>query len=410
MPLKIYLILFISVFLISSSEGQNFDEFSLLGAHARATGMADAFIGLADDASCLVYNPAGLSQLRKFELALTSRYKTVASEQNFNGEESNFYGKNLGIDYSSFVLPFHISKVPLAFGASYNTVEHYFQYNKSFSFASPNYRINRIRFGFGAQLLDWLSVGSTFNYGFSRVNEERLNDGRIRSNFIDLSGNSVTFGIIVDFKKYFPLKAGLVYESGSNYLYEYRENDSNGSTLVSEIIDRNVPGMFGLGLSCRVMDNFTLSSDYELRPYKSSTLSWRDNTGNFTYSGSRPFTNNFSINQFRIGGEYLIVLDVVSIPFRAGYKNRPTSNRNGSWSLDDFNNEIGGSYKQAVGHGFNLGTGLIWKRISLDFAYEFSKVSRSLDTFYPSYYTSLYNSVSRHYFNASLLYSFKLFE
>lgn len=49
----------------------------LLGVSARAHGMADAFVSLADDASSTFDNPAGLTQLHRFHLA--SQYNQLAS-------------------------------------------------------------------------------------------------------------------------------------------------------------------------------------------------------------------------------------------------------------------------------------------------------------------------------------------
>ncbi len=46
-------------------------QFLKVGVSARAMGMAEAFIGVADDASALYYNPGGLVQLRRPDFMLT---------------------------------------------------------------------------------------------------------------------------------------------------------------------------------------------------------------------------------------------------------------------------------------------------------------------------------------------------
>lgn len=47
--------------------------FSATGAGARATGMGGAFVAVADDGTAASFNPAGLAQLRTFEVALVGR-------------------------------------------------------------------------------------------------------------------------------------------------------------------------------------------------------------------------------------------------------------------------------------------------------------------------------------------------
>lgn len=46
-------------------------QFLKIGVSARAVGMAESFIGMADDASAMYYNPAGLNQLHQNELFFT---------------------------------------------------------------------------------------------------------------------------------------------------------------------------------------------------------------------------------------------------------------------------------------------------------------------------------------------------
>ena len=49
-------------------------NFNLTGAGARAAGMGGAFIGVADDATAIVWNPAGLTQLHHPEASVVTRF------------------------------------------------------------------------------------------------------------------------------------------------------------------------------------------------------------------------------------------------------------------------------------------------------------------------------------------------
>ncbi|MBI5243128.1 MAG: PorV/PorQ family protein [Elusimicrobia bacterium] len=74
---------------LSSYAGTSGAPFLKLGAGARAGAMAEAFSAVADDASALYYNPAGLTLLRRPELA-------GAHTQHFQG---------ISYEYAGFVYP-----------------------------------------------------------------------------------------------------------------------------------------------------------------------------------------------------------------------------------------------------------------------------------------------------------------
>ncbi len=70
-------------------------QFLEIGVSARAIGMGEAFLGLADDASALYYNPGGLARLERTELMVTHID----------------YPANIGYEFIGFVTP-----VPELFG------------------------------------------------------------------------------------------------------------------------------------------------------------------------------------------------------------------------------------------------------------------------------------------------------
>ncbi len=50
---------------VADGEAGQVDEFLRYGANVRSLGMGRAYVALADDASALYYNPAGLIRLRR---------------------------------------------------------------------------------------------------------------------------------------------------------------------------------------------------------------------------------------------------------------------------------------------------------------------------------------------------------
>jgi long-subunit fatty acid transport protein len=71
-----------------------------VGAGARAQGMGYAFSAVADDATANTWNPGGMSQLERPELAVS-----LALRRKDSGDDASLDGS---IDHASFVFPFHL--------------------------------------------------------------------------------------------------------------------------------------------------------------------------------------------------------------------------------------------------------------------------------------------------------------
>jgi len=81
---------------------------SPVGAGARAAGMADAFVAIADDATAASWNPAGLTQLERPELSIVGSYNGIFEEcsADFHDEvDSKHHDDNLDLNYLSAVYP-----------------------------------------------------------------------------------------------------------------------------------------------------------------------------------------------------------------------------------------------------------------------------------------------------------------
>ena len=93
-----------------------------IGVGSRAMGMGGAYIGVADDYSAALWNPAGLAQLRRLEFTggiLTSSYKNNA---NFFGTTTTGTNSGTAFDNVGFVFPFPTVRGSLVFAVGYNRV------------------------------------------------------------------------------------------------------------------------------------------------------------------------------------------------------------------------------------------------------------------------------------------------
>jgi len=77
-----------------------------IGLGARAMGLAGAYIAVADDATALLYNPAGLAQMRRIEVAFGLRHQHDRSTHGMFGVEAEATTRRTGLDHLAFAYPF----------------------------------------------------------------------------------------------------------------------------------------------------------------------------------------------------------------------------------------------------------------------------------------------------------------
>ena len=84
---------------------------SPVGSGARAAGMADAFLAIADDATAASWNPAGLVQLERPEISLVGSFNAIAEDFTADGVlgfDSTHSDENFDLNYLSVVYPLPI--------------------------------------------------------------------------------------------------------------------------------------------------------------------------------------------------------------------------------------------------------------------------------------------------------------
>ncbi len=105
-------------------------DYSFLGSGARARGMGGAFTGVADDASALTWNPAGLVQVDKTQASIAGVYmplqlkSTVSYAHNPSYNiSSTFKDQKLKPNFASFVAPIRIKGHPFMASATYQSLQ-----------------------------------------------------------------------------------------------------------------------------------------------------------------------------------------------------------------------------------------------------------------------------------------------
>ena len=108
--MKKYLLIFL-VFSLSGLFAQDVN-WNLTGAGSRAMGMGGAFIGLADDATAISWNPGGLTQLYKPEVSLVSRFVGESYDDEFY--EEKYTQNHFALNFGSAAYPFMDGKFVVA--------------------------------------------------------------------------------------------------------------------------------------------------------------------------------------------------------------------------------------------------------------------------------------------------------
>ncbi|RLC56348.1 MAG: hypothetical protein DRH89_05870 [Candidatus Cloacimonadota bacterium] len=348
-------------------------DWNISGAGARAAGMGGAFIGVADDATAITWNPSGLTQLYRPEVSLVARF--IA--ENYKYESTQF--DNSVDNQSHFIVNFASAAYPLMNGRIVAAVAFQKQLDwysgwESSEDETADGGANTIIPGIAVRVLPILSIGFSTNIWMGNSIKNTFDYDYVERT-ITFSGFNMAFGLMADLNNLqnpVPLKVGMMMRTPFELGVEVDADYENYEDLhYKNTVD--MPMMLGFGASLRIGDNLTVSSDYEIRAYGKSMINYESG------EESNLSESEENLNQIRVGAEYLVVSDFAVIPFRVGFKTVPTLQANGEgpsefWEYTD----------QVVGSGFSFGTGLIFERIAIDATGEFTSTIEEWEN-WPNY-------------------------
>ncbi len=337
----------------------------IIGSGARAEGMGGAFIGLADDATALSWNPAGLTQLERPEASFV--FRMSQDKYSYSGPSDKFSSTagHPSLNFGSVAYPMKFGDSKFTAALAYQNQIDLFLYTKQDDVFKEDQSggINSISPGLAYQIMPALSVGASFNLwmGSSEYKyvDYVLGDGDDSYSYKDdFSGFNYQIGVLADLEQTgikLPLRVGLSYRAP----FEMTDKWKYGGSSTEYKWAWQLPAMFGFGLSYRVGENLTLAADYEMRKFGGSKVKQIDDPSNpgesFNLSSGKD-----DLNPIRVGAEYLLITDNWVIPIRAGYKTVPTL-----FADVKSNGDFG---SQAVGSAISVGSGIILKRFAIDIA------------------------------------------
>jgi len=341
-----YITMLFFIFLMGTSllTAQQID-WDIKCAGARAAGLGGAFIGVADDATAITWNPAGLTQLKKTETSIVGKYgiKEIDYENSSDNITNTSIQKHQVINFLSVASPLGSNKVVAAL-AWQQEIDGYYKQDRQESRGG----VETITFGGARDFGDMLSLGIAGNVWTGKIKIKDSSIDNPMESTDEFSGVNFIFGVMVDFSMPTypnPLKVGLTVRTPFDLKDKYKGTDGSRENKME------MPWMFGLGASYRFSETFIMALDFESRLYSQSSFLIPEFEDDITIS-------QHDLKQVRIGTEYLILKSHYKIPLRFGLQTVPTILSNLGTS--------GQEKAQVIGSGAAIGTGFMTKLFSFD--------------------------------------------
>ena len=337
---KILLLCFVLVF-----AGLSAQDWNITGAGARAAGFAGAFIGIADDATAIGWNPGGLTQLYRPEVSLVTRFVGESLDDEYY--EEKFTQNHFALNFGSAAYPFMDGKFVVA-AAYQQQLDMFSDWTDGESDTGGAYTIST---GAAYQVMPIVSIGLSTNIWMGKWESE----DDYGSSDIGFSGFNMNLGAMLNLRNLAnPLPMQVGFSMRTPFELSVKVDNDSGDSWTNKV---EMPLMMGFGAAYFLGENLILSADFEMRNYGKSEILY-DNGDSVYLSDSEE-----NLSQLRFGAEYLLVTDFAAVPFRAGFKTVPTL-------LAEMNYDNGDIDSQVVGTGFAFGSGLIFERFAIDVTYD----------------------------------------
>jgi len=410
------------------------NSFNPVGAGARGLGMGGAFIAVADDGTASTFNPAGLAQLERSELAIVGFGRNIESvlETDRTGQGGQIINetRNNGLDFVGLSVPFDVADRNLTFQLSYQRAVDLFGEGRAFvvdvipfrdlgldrpgsaSFildAEPEQSgaFHTLNTGLAYQVTDRLSLGLVASYWVAEWTARGTTSFRTEATLVpgqpatellridtqfeqkqSVRGLNLNTGFLLHYPK---LSIGGVLRmpfAGSYDLDEVTEirsvelGQASGSATSTQTVRSRLhwPISAGVGIAFRPMSRLTVALDYSRAGWSRTVLENIpegalltsappvDETGNradprfldlnFFDLSPQSETTTVDTSQLRGGLEYLLVFSRLVVPLRVG-------------AFRDLSPvpDLASAEGREI-NGFTIGTGLNFRNLVLDFAFE----------------------------------------
>ncbi len=332
-------------------------NFNFIGSGARARGMGGAFIGVADDATAISWNPAGLATLERPEASVVSLYSMdkYTAKATFSSAllaassfEEQFDQSHPAFNFASAAYPLVVAERNVVLAVAYQRlIDFYYEEGNDSTIWEEKGGVDAISPGIGVQVSPQVSLGATVNiwtghYDYKYTDKVNSANNEEEKNWYKYSGLNFNIGLLGHFEK---AKIGAVLKTPLTLKEKYTWA---GTAYTDKL---KFPMIFGFGVSYMPNENLTLAADYEIRQFSKLKI-YDDITDT-----EEEVEDIEDVNQFRVGLEYLVIQDFGVLPVRLGFRTNPWLQR----GLED---------EKVTGLVFTGGLGVVVGNIWFDAAYE----------------------------------------
>jgi len=335
---------------LTDSETFSGFQFNFNNPGARSLGMGGAFVAVADDATAVIANPAGLVILQRPELSAEVKFTRFTNTIDaFSNTPEDAFGENFRSK------DFHDSVVtPSFFSFVYPTerlvvaafIRELINYKSRFEtqgvfFVDPasggvlqlfpvksQLEIQALNFGLGAglnlekehPLLPNIGASLEFSVGRIRSRLERFDFGGTLISTETIDGTDVGIGFNIG-ALWHPMKdmgIGVVYRRGPRYDVHQTISVVGGDSTVFDF-GFKVPDVAAAGISYRFFERLTLA-------FEATYIQYSQLVKNFQVPLADAVATKYRLNdalELHVGGEYIFFLKDIPFAARAGFYTDP---------------------------------------------------------------------------------------
>ena len=343
----------------------------LTGPGARAEGLGGAFTGVADDATAIMWNPAGLTQLEKPEVSFVVRQVFLGLKYADDGIDNKL--NHFAFNFVSAAYPLNFGNQKLTIAVAYQQLlDLYYidrDYINNLGVGDQKGSIYTITPGIAYKVTSTLSLGASANIwtGSSKIRYQPSDFGW-KDNW---KGFNLQVGAMADLSG---LEKGIPFKVGVTLKTPFKMDDKYNFTNAPDKYNWKweFPTILSFGASYRIGEYLTIAADYEIEQFGKAKILNKDDNVKYDFSDSKK-----DLMPIRVGAEYLIVTSGAVIPIRAGFKTTPTLLAD--MNYDFLNDQYVFSKKQVTGTAFSVGSGLIYKMFAMDVAYTIGTFQRKFE-------------------------------
>lgn len=350
----------------------------------RAAAMGRAFVAIADDATALAWNPAGLARVEENRAAISGTLNfgnidpTLPSGTNSDFNFDVKQGSSAGLNYIGFTIPIPlqpreftvVSSIAMRNICDFGDKVTYKRFNQKTNTQTDDLFENNgglfsLSGGLGVAVFDNLQVGGSLNllsgkcergyeqYKIDADTSLLIGKETIKNKF---SGLLIETGFIWRINPAIAVGSTIQFPHTIHY-DQIRMIDSNDDEreLDAEIFAQ-IPMRYTIGLSVMMSKTLTFAFDYGRRPWNNVRLNIDD------LQQDRYFRDS---NSFHMGVEYIAGGEEVQVPLRFGFFNQPEQ----LFEFDPLRTDQRGD--QISSHSITGGIGLHFSQIYFDLSMQY---------------------------------------